>query len=151
MLTRPLRLAFDLDGTLLDSHGADYEDPDSLLTKTVPHEAACELVRAAHRAGHTISYVTGRCRHVRHVTLLNLELAGLPAGELIMQEKWLGYDHMATYKAGALRGLRADLYIGDHEADANAAALAGIPFHHADHWRNGILPNGIVQPEETTA
>lgn len=139
-----LRLVFDLDGTLLDSDGCDYERAESVREHTRPHTPACELVRAAYANGHGVAYLTGRCHHVRALTEIQLESARLPPGQLITQDVWRGYEAMTHYKAGALRALRADLYVGDHQADADAAALAGVPFLHADHWRAGTLPHHIA-------
>lgn len=139
-----LRLVFDLDGTLFDSHGCDYENLDSVRANTRAHEIACDLVRRAYQHGHAIAYLTGRCHHTRALTQLQIEQAQLPPGELVTQQEWKGYDAMADYKATALRRLRAHLYVGDHQADANAAAQAGVPFFHADHWRAGTTPHGIV-------
>lgn len=135
-----LTLVFDLDGTLFDGTPSCYEDPASILRDARPHAFACELVRRAHAAGHKISYLTGRAEVVRSATLLQLAHAGLPPGPLVMQPSWDGYPTMCLRKARGLRTLRADVHIGDHAEDANASAIAGVPFLHADHWRQGSVP-----------
>lgn len=143
---RLLHLAFDLDGTLFDSEGRDFDDPRSIAELTRPHALACHLVRTAASHGHTVSYHTGREEVHRALTWQQIERASLPAGPLYMNTKWEGYEAMARTKAASLRLFKADLYVGDHQADANAALLAGIPFHHANHWRRGHIPQGIIPP-----
>lgn len=139
-MTRLLRLAFDLDGTLFDvSPGISYDHAEKIRQHSTPHERACDLARAAAAGGHYTTYVTGRTEPVRQVTQWQLDQVRLP-GPLHMQRAWRGDDVMTTYKADVLRRQHIDLYVGDTVHDANAAALAGVPFLHADHWRAGTLP-----------
>lgn len=134
-------IAFDIDGTLLDvDEGTDYEDPASVRRGARPNaQSVARVVELAER-GHKVAYVTGRCHHLRAVTITQLLVkAKLPPGELRTQAKWEGYPAMATYKARALEELGASAYVGDHDADRQAARLAGIPFFHVDEFRAGAL------------
>ena len=143
VLAPPLapRVAFDLDGTLFDcAPGADYESRDSVASSTRPHPRAVATVRRLRDAGYRVGYITGRCTHLRGLTLMRLLQARLPAGPLVLQEKWLGYAAMAHYKAAEIRRMQAVAYVGDHDADEEAARLAGVPFFHANDLRAGRLP-----------
>lgn len=142
-------LAFDLDGTLMRHAGAgvDYEDPAALRVGVVPIVEAVARVRALAAAGASVAYVTGRCEHVRAVTLEHIEAFGLPAGVLLMNARWEGYAAMARMKAGHLESLRAAMYVGDHAADAEAARLAGVPFVQAEEFWAGALDASPVHEQ----
>lgn len=143
-------IVLDLDGTLFDTASdVVYENAESLRRACKPHAAACALARRVAELGHRVTYLTGRGEGVRIMTGTQLRDANLPPGQLIMQPCWDGFETMRQYKARELRARGATLYIGDHQADADAAALAGVPFLHADRFRAGHLPTGILTPAYT--
>lgn len=133
-------LAFDLDGTILNTPtGLDYT-PDSVLRRVTPNTTAIMLIRGLHATGYRIAYVTGRGRTLNAVTQHQLERAGAPPGELRMSLAWAGEGPMAVEKGAHLRSLEAAAYCGDLAPDDEAARLAGIPFVHADVLRAGRYP-----------
>lgn len=135
----PPLIAFDIDGTLFDvDEGTDYESAESVRAGTRPHVPTCDLVRLLYAYGYRVAYVTGRCRPLRALTLVQTRIhAGLPAGFLRMQRNWKGYAEMSAYKARELIDLGASVYVGDHPADAEAARIAGIPFISIEDFRAG--------------
>lgn len=156
----PIRgvLGFDLDKTLFDGEGVDFEDPDSIRSRVRPHGSAVCRVRQLWKHGYAIAYITGRSRKHRSLTIGQLADAGLPGGALAMNAEWLGYEAMAGFKAGVLlelvqqaaaQGLRVERYVGDHAADAWAARHAGVPFLHANDFRTGTLPVHILAAAPT--
>lgn len=133
-------LAFDIDGTLLDvDEGTDYESPESVRKGARTNDESAERVRVLASKGHRFAYVTGRCGHLRPVTLVQLSKA-VPMGPLHMQRAWEGYAKMAEWKGAVLVKLEAAVYVGDHAADREAARIAGIPFVHVDDFRAGVWP-----------
>lgn len=138
----PRVVAFDLDGTLLAhdaQHAPDYEDPASLLERTWVDEDAAWLVREWDRTcGIPIRYVSARPEHARAVTTQQLLDARLPVERLALvlrDRPWAGWPVYVDRKAAALRVLGADLYVGDLDHDAAAAARAGVRFLPAPKWR----------------
>jgi len=142
-------LAFDLDGTLLE---VDYDDPEAFYSDPhkVKHGAQPHPdVPIGRLENHTVLIVTGRCNPPLHdTTVLQLREAGLERtwDRLYMQSSWNGYEAMADWKAEILEATQghdetgedvpADLYVGDHEADEQAANQAGVPFLHADEFHD---------------
>lgn len=134
-----MRLAFDIDGTLLQHPGhVDFLSGVSLNeAKPMP---SCGRVKALIEDGHEVHFITGRCHPVRGVTLLQLQAhvhASIQDRHLTTQDTFLGYGAMADYKAKALQAIQAEGYVGDHAADRKAAALAGIPFMYAQEFEEG--------------
>jgi phosphoglycolate phosphatase-like HAD superfamily hydrolase len=130
-------IAFDLDGTLFFTKGAvDYDDPNSVSTKTSPHTPVCALARTLGQAS-PIAIVTGRTREggLEDVTERQLESVGLYPDELHLQDDWTGYEDMRTWKATVLEQLEATVYVGDHPADKRAAQDAGSDFIPASTFR----------------
>lgn len=145
-------VGFDLDGTLFDCDPAiNYEDAASVRAHTQPNAAALAIVQAIAAKGRRIVYITGRCTHVRAVTLVQLHKFGFPPGRVITAKAWDGYDAMAVYKAAALRETKASLYVGDHPADRQAAQKANIPFIHADELRSGAATKALTGVDMFTA
>lgn len=142
-------IAFDLDGTLFDvREGTDYESRDSVRAGARPHVESVRRVCDLFDRGYRVAYVTGRCEHLRGLTVVQTRVqAGLPPGQLRMQPFWMGYDVMASWKAAQLVELGAVMYVGDHEADRTAARTAGIPFVHVDEFRAGSV--GPLEGEQS--
>jgi phosphoglycolate phosphatase-like HAD superfamily hydrolase len=130
--------AFDLDNTLFRFLAEpDYENPKSLFQVTKPHAERCRMVRDLMLEGHAVFFITGRRETTRQVTRGQLQRwihRTVKDGQLKMQECWTGYDAMSAWKARQLRRVKADVFIGDHQADADAAAKALVPFVHCDSW-----------------
>jgi phosphoglycolate phosphatase-like HAD superfamily hydrolase len=140
-------IAFDLDGTLFLTTGAvDYDDPNSVSTKTSPHTPVCALARTLGQAS-PIAIVTGRTREggLEDVTERQLESVGLYPDELHLQDDWTGYADMRTWKATVLEELEASVYVGDHDVDELAAKDAGCEFVHARTFRRlaGVHRTGV--------
>lgn len=137
---------FDLDKTLFRfSHepaDADYEDPKTLFRITLAHHDRCRAVKDLMMQGHAVFFITGRRETIRTVTIGQLRRWIHPRishHQLLMQTEWAGYDTMAAHKAKHLRRLKATQFVGDHQADADAAAMALVPFIHADQWLPGEI------------
>lgn len=131
-------VAFDLDGTLFDSEGIDYEDPQDVVAKTKPNPVACRKTRALIEVGVPVHFITGRGRHLHALTLSQLRSwvhGSIAPDNLHTQEAFTGYEDMAAFKAERLRSIGAVGYCGDHEKDREAAEAAGVPFLHAESWR----------------
>lgn len=133
---------FDLDGTLFQFSGEpDYEDPKSLFRNTRANHERCRAVKELMQRGDAVFFITGRRETTRQVTLGQLRRWIHPRisdHQLLMQAEWAGYEAMTAYKARHLRRLKASSYVGDHQADADAAAMALVPFVHADSWLVGV-------------
>lgn len=135
-------IAFDLDGTLFRTkRGVDWNSRESVRASSEPDFEMVGIANDLSARGHKLAYVTGRARGLLYgLTLVQIRIhAGLPAGPLRMQSKFTDYAAMAAWKAKELGDLEASLYVGDHEADRDAARLAGIPFLHVDEVRRGAL------------
>jgi phosphoglycolate phosphatase-like HAD superfamily hydrolase len=123
-------IAFDVDGTLCDvERPIDYDDPESVRQRTTLRPWTAELVRALEvREDVKLGIVTGRTQRIRPVTRDQIQFAGIRPSYILHQPEWNGYTAMTEWKAEALEFTRADVYVGDHEADRQAAIEAGIPF-----------------------
>lgn len=138
-MTRSL-LVCDIDGTLFDTNACDMDDPLALLAACRAHKDACRAVATVRDLGTHVAYLTGRSEKVREITTRQLWAAGLPHGALVMQQRFTTYDAMALFKAGELRRWAREYasvhFIGDHDADRQAARAAQVPFIDAEDWRH---------------
>ena len=136
-MTVPQCLAFDLDGTLLDTTRTPmYGDPAS-LARLQPIHATVQRARALRRLGSKLIVITGRIEAVRAVTELQVAVLLGPDVPVRMQTTWQGGRHVAPYKARALAEVGAALYVGDSWSDQYAAHLANVPYSSAKEFAAG--------------
>jgi phosphoglycolate phosphatase-like HAD superfamily hydrolase len=140
------RIAWDLDGTLLVyPDKLETAHPTDRFPHAEPCETLCSVLRGAENHRHII--VTGRSDDYEQLTLQQLTDAELDdhARELYMQEAWTGteaYIDWITTTIGALSATEdgedvpADLYVGDLEANREAAERAGVRYIDADELRS---------------
>lgn len=140
---RPLRVGFDIDGTLIMSglQGAEFDD-EALVRRN-----SSARVQVAHRlraSNVDPVFISGRTERVRSVTVQQLQAwpFRVERPEVHLQRAWRGWDALRTYKARRLKETGCQAYVGDEEAiDHAAAKLAGVPFLHVDRFeRHGLLP-----------
>lgn len=132
-------VAFDLDGTLFHTVGDEwiYNNPEAMAVACRPLPGARVAVQRAAQRG--VVFITGRSEVCRNVTIQQIsEYLGVTDPVLYMQDAWLGRDAMVTFKANALTLVKPVCYVGDLEADLQAASVAGIPFKWP--WEVGIEP-----------
>lgn len=151
--------AFDWDGTLVHFNGLkpNYEDDRWLLRHTKPYHTGLKRARNLIEHGTEVHIVTGRGDHTRTATLLQVRQGldpDFPPNRLHnsphMPREFPGYAALRRFKAGILRSLEAELYVGDHqEADCYAAKDAGVPFMDAAQFRAGYpFPVGPAWVQE---
>lgn len=130
-------IAWDLDGTLIHSDRdlGDYTDPELVLEAGRPDWLLASILNVSRSLGTEVHVVTGRTPVLADATQAQLDHAGIHVDGIHHQPHWGGYEAMAVWKAGQLRDLGAEVYVGDHEADRNAADLAGIEFVNAEALR----------------
>jgi hypothetical protein len=153
-MVRRLLHVFDLDDTLFHFPRGhpNYDDPEDLRDRTYPILRHCRHVRDLIQAKHHVMFLTGRSEPARKVTLRQLRQWVHPritSSWIVMQDQWRGYDYLATFKARNLRTMQrvvqahglADLqFIGDHEKDQEAAAMALVEYHHPDSYFAQAVP-----------
>lgn len=129
-------IAFDLDGTLFESHLApeEWDDPVRVRAGTA---AMMERLCLLPRRGAT--FITGRTEAVRLTTEAQLREAGLESFTLVMQAKWDGYDALTRYKARWFLTLGVAAYVGDSESDRTAARTANARFYEWDEYEARLL------------
>jgi phosphoglycolate phosphatase-like HAD superfamily hydrolase len=139
-------IAFDVDGTLCRSNEpVDYDDPNSVRQRTTLRPWTVDLVRDLNeREDVKLAIITGRTPPIRPVTKAQIQAAGISPCYILHQPEWNGYPAMRDWKAQALLDVGADVYVGDHEADRQAAIDAGIPFLDVD----GL---GVLVGQQATA
>jgi hypothetical protein len=138
-----LHLVFDIDGTFCHVGArADYDNPRTFAAHCRPMPEPIKRIRDLAREGHWIGFLTGRKEALIAVTFGQLsewfgpDVAG--AAEMWHRDfdpfDWVDY---VDFKADVLAETGADLYVGDRDEDRTAAAIAGVPFMHAEHFRQG--------------
>lgn len=129
--------AFDIDGTILHHTGnPDYLDAES-LAKAKSDYPVCKRIATLIEAGVEIHFITGRSHAVRVLTIQQLRNEvhpGIRSDQVHTQGKFEGYDQMAHFKANVLKSIKAEWYVGDHEADKKAAMMAGVVFQDAETY-----------------
>lgn len=129
-----MRVALDVDGTVIDPRGEAY--PQAVVR-------ARELAEASELVG----YVTYRGERTEERTRRQLVGEGLP-DEPVHGCPPTGVVDAAGAKADLLIELDATHYVGDAPFDRQAAQRAGCGFLQAEDWRAGMpLPD---RPEEGT-
>lgn len=130
-------IAFDLDGTLLDTTRTPRYGDQSSLARLRPIGPAVQRARALRRQGLDLVVVTGRTESVRPVTELQVAVLLGEDVPVHMQDMWRGGRHVAPYKAQVLNEAGADLYVGDTWGDQCAAHLAAVPYLAATDFAAG--------------
>lgn len=140
-------VAFDLDGTLFTLPPTEaFQDPRALATVSQPFPDRCDLVGELIRKGWDVHFVTGRgLIHFPHTldALRRHVHVGIQTSQLHHPDEFRGYAEMSVFKATKLNELAAELYVGDHDADRDAADLANIPYFHPDDYFPTL---GLVTP-----
>lgn len=143
-----MKLAFDIDGTLLDHVGeVNYSDPRSVKAGCIQDRRAAHRVRYLIEQGHELHVISGRGKILRRVTLdqmrqIHPDLA--KPSRVHLQDHFTDYGAMRYWKRDVLRNVEAELYVGDHPIDELAAEDAGVPFLHADPFRSGAALPGVL-------
>lgn len=118
-----MRVALDIDGTVLDWNGQ-------------PYDGVVERVRQLVLEDAFVGYVTYRSSLDEARTREQLGAHALPEGPVRACPP-TGVADAAGVKAGHLDELEATHFVGDAPFDREAARRVGCEFVHAEAWRNG--------------
>lgn len=137
------RVAFDLDGCIFYNVVQDFNNPLHVQIMSIPDQGIVDRIKLMESLGMAIYVVTGRSEKLRFATLDALDRAGLriPSSNVHMQEKWAGMDALIEHKAQALLNCKAEVYVGDQEADERASIMAGCHFMYTPEFRFNCTPH----------
>lgn len=137
-----MKVAFDLDGTLVENVPFEAYENDDLetLANAVPIHEMVAYARVLQSWGVSLVIITGRHNRVNAATRKVLDKIGF-ANVPLVERKAEKFDLVSAVheKAAALRLHKPKFFVGDRDdLDGAAARLAKVEFFHIDTVRSAL-------------